>query len=74
LQSDIQAALMAIPTDQRLAVVLCDIEGMQYAEIAASMGCSIGTVKSRISRGRGRLRELLRDKLKDAEAAPGNRE
>jgi len=52
--------LERLPVDQRLAVILCDIEGLSYEEIASSMDASLGTVKSRISRGRARLREQLR--------------
>jgi RNA polymerase sigma-70 factor (ECF subfamily) len=55
----IQEALNALPTDQRLAVILCDVQGMEYAEIALVMGVSLGTVKSRINRARARLRERL---------------
>ena len=60
LRGQIQRALIALPEDQRLAVVLCDIEGLDYGEIAAVIKTSLGTVKSRISRGRARLRELLK--------------
>lgn len=56
----LQAELLRLPPDQRLAVILCDVEGLSYEEIAASMASSIGTVKSRISRGRATLREALR--------------
>lgn len=56
----LQTELLRLPRDQRLAVVLCDIEGLSYEEIAATMGSSVGTVKSRISRGRARLRQALR--------------
>ncbi len=56
----LQAELLRLPPDQRLAVILCDIEGLSYEEIAANMSSSIGTVKSRISRGRARMREALR--------------
>jgi RNA polymerase sigma-70 factor (ECF subfamily) len=55
----LQVELLRLPAGQRLAVVLCDIEGLSYEEIAASMSSSLGTVKSRISRGRARLREAL---------------
>ena len=55
----LQAELLRLPPDQRLAVILCDIEGLSYEEIADSTGGSLGTVKSRISRGRSRLREAL---------------
>lgn len=59
----IARALQALPADQRLAVVLCDVQGSAYDEIAEVMGTSIGTVKSRIARGRERLRrELAEDR------------
>jgi RNA polymerase sigma-70 factor (ECF subfamily) len=58
-QVRIQAALLALPHDQRLAVVLCDLQGFAYEEIAVAMRCSLGTVKSRIARGREKLRALL---------------
>ena len=59
LASAIEGALSALPSDQRLAVILCDVQGMEYAEIALVMGVSLGTVKSRINRARSRLRERL---------------
>jgi RNA polymerase sigma-70 factor (ECF subfamily) len=59
LRAEIDAALQLLPDDQRLAVILCDIEELEYEEIGRVMGTSIGTVKSRISRGRARLRQLL---------------
>jgi len=55
----IKEALAALPPDQRLAVILRDIEGLDYQEIARVTGSSLGTVKSRINRGRGRLRHYL---------------
>jgi RNA polymerase sigma-70 factor (ECF subfamily) len=58
--SDIQAALDSLPPDFRVAVVLCDIEGLTYEEIAATLGIKLGTVRSRIHRGRLQLREALR--------------
>jgi RNA polymerase sigma-70 factor (ECF subfamily) len=58
----LQQQLLRLPDDQRLAIILCDVEGFSYEEIAASMSSSIGTVKSRISRGRARLREALKAK------------
>lgn len=61
LRAHLQAALLALPADQRLAIILCDMESMSYEEIAACMGRSMGTVKSRISRGRSKLRALLKD-------------
>ncbi|MEX2159780.1 MAG: sigma-70 family RNA polymerase sigma factor [Dehalococcoidia bacterium] len=56
----LQAELSLLPADQRLAIILCDVEGLSYEEVASTMGGSLGTVKSRISRGRARLREALR--------------
>jgi RNA polymerase sigma-70 factor (ECF subfamily) len=56
----VQEALLKLPPDQRLAVVLCDIQGFAYEEIAQAMKCSVGTVKSRIARGRDKLRKELR--------------
>jgi RNA polymerase sigma-70 factor (ECF subfamily) len=55
----IQAALLRLPADQRLAVIMCDMQGFAYEEIAAAMRTSIGTVKSRIARGRDKLRRDL---------------
>ena len=59
LDDDVQAALDALPPDFRAAVVLCDIEGLTYEEIAATLGIKLGTVRSRIHRGRAQLREAL---------------
>ena len=52
LDDDVQAALKALPPEYRAAVVLCDIEGFSYEEIAATLGVKLGTVRSRIHRGR----------------------
>jgi RNA polymerase sigma-70 factor (ECF subfamily) len=60
LRAALQAELLRLPAEQRLAVALCDIEELSYEEIAALMACSVGTVKSRISRGRARLRAALK--------------
>ena len=60
----IVVALGRLEDKQRAAVVLRDIEGMAYAEIAESLEVEIGTVKSRISRGRESLREILKTVLK----------
>jgi RNA polymerase sigma-70 factor (ECF subfamily) len=59
LDPDVQAALGALPPDFRAAVVLCDIEGLSYEEIAATLGIKLGTVRSRIHRGRSQLRVAL---------------
>ena len=59
LDADIQAALDALPADFRAAVVLCDLEELSYEEIAATLGVKVGTVRSRIHRGRVLLRNAL---------------
>lgn len=59
----LNAALARITADQRTAIVLYDVEGYDYAEIATITGVSVGTVKSRIHRGRLALRELLHDRM-----------
>lgn len=56
---DIEAALALLPEEFRVAVVLCDVEGLSYEEIADVLGIKIGTVRSRIHRGRTQLREAL---------------
>jgi RNA polymerase sigma factor (sigma-70 family) len=63
LDADIQAALEALPAEFRAAVVLCDIEGLSYEEIAATLGVKLGTVRSRIHRGRSQLREALAHRM-----------
>jgi RNA polymerase sigma-70 factor (ECF subfamily) len=57
------AALATLPAEQRAALVLVDMEGYPVAEVALMLDCAEGTVKSRCSRGRERLAELLRDRL-----------
>ncbi len=59
----LNAALAAITNDQRAAIVLYDVEGYDYAEIAELTNVSVGTVKSRIHRGRLALRGLLQDRM-----------
>ncbi|MCK6210019.1 RNA polymerase sigma factor SigE [Georgenia sp. EYE_87] len=59
LDLDVQAALDALPPKYRAAVVLCDIEGLSYEEIAATLGIKMGTVRSRIHRARAMLRDQL---------------
>ncbi len=59
LQSLLQAGLIHLPLEQRLAVILSDIQGFSYEEIASATDVSMGTVKSRIARGRAQLRRYL---------------
>jgi RNA polymerase sigma-70 factor (ECF subfamily) len=65
LDGDIERALASLPPDFRAAVVLCDLEQLSYEEIAATLGVKLGTVRSRIHRGRALLRVAL------AHRAPG---
>ena len=59
LSDDVQAALVKLPYDFREAVVMCDVVGLTYDEIAEATDVPIGTVRSRIHRGRSMLRDLL---------------
>ena len=56
---DVEQALATLPPDFRAAVVLCDVEGLTYDEIAEILGAKLGTVRSRIHRGRAMLRAAL---------------
>ena len=59
MRLDIEAALATLPTEQRAALVLVDMEGVPVAEVAEMLGCAVGTVKSRCARGRAKLLPLL---------------
>ncbi|PFG33739.1 RNA polymerase sigma factor SigE [Sanguibacter antarcticus] len=59
LDHDVQRALDSLVPEYRAAVVLCDIEGLSYEEIAVTLGIKLGTVRSRIHRARSQLRVLL---------------
>ncbi|MBN1286697.1 MAG: sigma-70 family RNA polymerase sigma factor [Anaerolineae bacterium] len=59
LSDAIQGCINALPDDQRMIAVLCDVQGCSYQEAADIAGVSLGTVKSRLSRARGRLRVCL---------------
>jgi len=65
LDHDVAAALAGLPPEFRAAVVLCDIEGLSYDEIADVLGVKLGTVRSRIHRGRAQLRTALSHRTPD---------
>ncbi|GHJ35792.1 hypothetical protein Sm713_14010 [Streptomyces sp. TS71-3] len=73
--ADVQQALDTLAPEFRAAVVLCDIEGLSYEEIAATLGVKLGTVRSRIHRGRSQLRKALQHRSPEARAErrAGNR-
>ena len=60
LAAAIQHGLTALPDEQRIVLILSDIQGLAYEEIAQITNSNLGTVKSRLSRGRARLREVLK--------------
>ena len=60
---DLESALRQLPDDQREVLLLVALEEMSYAEIAAALGIPIGTVMSRLSRGRERLRQIMEGRL-----------
>lgn len=59
LDQTIKKAMAQLPEQFRTAIVLRELQGLSYEEIAESIGCELGTVKSRIARARGRLQEIL---------------
>jgi len=69
LEGKVKEALEKLPKDQRMAILFREIEGLSYEEIAEAMGCSIGTVMSRLHYGRKRMQDMLKDYVQ-----PGKRE
>jgi RNA polymerase sigma-70 factor (ECF subfamily) len=61
LEERVKLAMDKLPTEQRTALIFRDVEGLSYQEMAEAMGCSIGTVMSRLHYGRKRIQELLKD-------------
>lgn len=59
LRSQLDRAIMQLPPEQRIVLVMCDVEGFQYHEVADVTGVSLGTVKSRLSRARAKVRTAL---------------
>jgi RNA polymerase sigma-70 factor (ECF subfamily) len=61
LEERVKSAMDKLPAEQRTALIFRDVEGLSYQEMAEAMGCSIGTVMSRLHYGRKRIQELLKD-------------
>ena len=61
LEERVKLAMDKLPTEQRAALIFRDVEGLSYQEMTEAMGCSIGTVMSRLHYGRKRIQELLED-------------
>lgn len=68
IQDAVQGALQQVPEAFRSAVILRDLEGLSYEEVAEVLECSVGTVKSRILRGRRGLKEILEPMLQEPQA------
>ena len=64
LEEKVKVAMEKLPKDQRVALIFREVEGLSYQEMAEAIGCSIGTVMSRLHYGRKRMQELLKDYVK----------
>ncbi|MBI4668692.1 MAG: RNA polymerase sigma factor [Elusimicrobia bacterium] len=64
-EAAIQKSLEAMPAELRAPLILCDMEGLSYETIAEAAGCPLGTVRSRIHRGRKMFKELIKDYLNE---------
>ncbi len=64
LEEKVKLAMDKLPAEQKAALIFRDVEGLSYQEMAEAMGCSIGTVMSRLHYGRKRMQESLKDYLK----------
>ena len=64
LEEKVKLAMDKLPADQKAALIFRDVEGLSYQEMAEAMGCSIGTVMSRLHYGRKRMQESLKDYVK----------
>jgi RNA polymerase sigma-70 factor (ECF subfamily) len=64
LEERVKAAMEKLPPDQKAVLIFREVEGLSYQEIAEAMGCSIGTVMSRLHYGRVKMQEMLRDYVK----------
>ncbi|HEY3999282.1 MAG TPA: sigma-70 family RNA polymerase sigma factor, partial [Candidatus Xenobia bacterium] len=69
--TEIKEALEKLPPEFKMVVLLADVEEFSYKEIAEIMGCPIGTVRSRLARGRRALQKLLWDYMQKRESIPG---
>ena len=72
LKEKVKEAMEKLPNDQRMALVLRGVEGLSYQEMAEAMGCSIGTVMSRLHYGRKRIQEWLKDYVELSDLRAGH--
>lgn len=73
LDDDVNAAVQALPKAQRETVILADLHDLSYQEIAEELNCPLGTVMSRLHRGRRLLREALQDRFSSTSMSTGSR-